>query len=95
MDRYSFIGHTRSIGLIGAMEFSADPASRKKFDSHHKIAAQAVAKIQENGVILRALPGDIIGFCPPLVISDAELDDMFGRVETALAGFETTASALR
>jgi hypothetical protein len=29
------------------------------------------------------------------VISDAELDDMFGRVETALAGFETTASALR
>jgi 4-aminobutyrate--pyruvate transaminase len=95
MDRFSFIGHTRSIGLIGAMEFSADPASRKKFASHHKIAAQAVAKIQENGVILRALPGDIIGFCPPLVISDAELDDMFARVETALAGFETTASALR
>jgi 4-aminobutyrate--pyruvate transaminase len=95
MDRFSFIGHTRSIGLIGAMEFSADPASRKKFDSHHKIAAQAVAKIQENGVILRALPGDIIGFCPPLVISDTELDDMFARVETALAGFEATAAALR
>ena len=77
------------------MEFSADPESRNKFDPHHKIAAQAVAKIQENGVILRALPGDIIGFCPPLVISDDEMDDMFARVETALADFETTASALR
>ena len=95
MDGFSFIGNTRSIGLIGAMEFSADPESRKKFDPHHKIAAQAVAKIQENGVILRALPGDIIGFCPPLVISDDEMDDMFARVETALADFETTASALR
>ncbi|HAO58634.1 MAG TPA: aspartate aminotransferase family protein [Alphaproteobacteria bacterium] len=95
MDRFSFIGNTRSIGLIGAMEFSADPESRNKFDPHHKIAAQAVAKIQENGVILRALPGDIIGFCPPLVISDDEMDDMFARVETALADFETTASALR
>jgi hypothetical protein len=30
-----------------------------------------------------------------LVISDAELDDMFARVETALAGFEATAAALR
>ena len=61
----------------------------------HKIAAQAVAHIQEQGVILRALPGDIIGICPPLVISDTELDDMFSRIETALKGFEIRAAELR
>ena len=95
MDRLPFIGNTRSVGMIGAMEFSSDPDSKAKFDPAHKIAARAVAVIQEHGVILRALPGDIIGFCPPLVINGDELDDMFDRVEAALDEFTATAEGLR
>ena len=95
MERFNFLGHTHSIGMIGPMEFSSDPASKAKFDAGHKIAAQAVAKIQEHGVILRALPGDIIGFCPPLVMNEAEMTDMFDRVEAALEGFTATADSLR
>ena len=95
MDRFDFIGNTRAIGLIGAMEFSADPHTRRKFDPAIKIAAQAVAKIQEHGVILRALPGDIVGFCPPLIITEAELDDMFDRIDAAMEAFAGTADAHR
>ena len=69
--------------------------SKVKFDPAHKFAARAVAVIQEHGVILRALPGDIIGFCPPLVINGDELDDMFDRVEAALDDFTATAESLR
>ena len=58
-------------------------------------AARAVAAIQAHGVILRALPGDIVGFCPPLVINGDELDDLFDRVEAALDGFAATAESLR
>ena len=82
MDRFDFIGNTRAIGLIGAMEFSSDPRNEVEIRPGHKIAAQAVAKIQDHGVILRALPGDIIGFVPPLVISEAEMNDMFDRIDT-------------
>ncbi|MEX0502269.1 aminotransferase [Alphaproteobacteria bacterium LSUCC0719] len=95
MDRFDFIGNTRAIGLIGAMEFSSDAATRGKFDPAVKIAAQAAAAIQENGVILRALPGDIVGFCPPLVITRAELDDMFDRIDDGMDRFATTVDALR
>ena len=95
MGRFAFIGNTRSVGMIGAMEFSSEPRSKAKFDPAHKIAARAVAVIQEHGVILRALPGDIIGFCPPLVINGDELDDMFDRVEAALDEFTATAESLR
>ena len=87
MDQYDFIGHVRSIGLIGAMEFTADKNTHQKFDDSHKIAAQAVAIIQNHGVILRALPGDIIGFCPPLIITKAELDDMFKRIHDATVSY--------
>ena len=95
MEQYDFIGNVRSIGLIGAMEFAAEKHSQQKFDASHKIAAQAVAIIQKHGVILRALPGDIIGFCPPLIISKAELDDMFKRIHGAMSDVAELAAKLR
>ena len=94
-DQFDFIGNTRAVGLIGGMEFCADPASGKKFDASIKIAAKAVTKIQDHGVILRALPGDIIGFCPPLIITETELTDLFDRVEAAMHDFQSTANSLR
>ena len=94
-DRFDFIGNVRAVGLIGAMEFCADSSSREKFDPAHKIAAKAVAKIQEHGVILRALPGDIVGFCPPLIISEGELHDMFDRVEAAMDALQPFAGEIR
>ena len=94
-DRFDFIGNVRAVGLIGAMEFCADSSSREKFDPAQKIAAKAVAKIQEHGVILRALPGDIVGFCPPLIISEGELHDMFDRVEAAMDALQPFADEIR
>ena len=94
-DRFDFIGNVRAIGLIGAIEFCADISGKEKFDPCHKIAATAIAKIQDHGVILRALPGDIIGFCPPLIISEEELHDLFDRVETAMEAMQTIADEIR
>ena len=94
-DRFDFIGNVRAIGLIGAIEFCADISGKEKFDPCHKIAATAIAKIQDHGVILRALPGDIIGFCPPLIISEEELHDLFDRVETAMETMQTIADEIR
>ena len=46
-------------------------------------------------MILRALPGDIIGFCPPLIITAAEIDDMFDRIESGLDDVSVLAAGLR
>ena len=94
-DRLDFIGNVRAIGLIGAIEFCANRSDREKFDPNHKIAAKAVTKIQEHGVILRALPGDIVGLCPPLIISEGELNDMFDRVEAAMDALQPFADEIR
>jgi 4-aminobutyrate--pyruvate transaminase len=77
------------------MEFCADRRSGGKFDPSHKIAAKAVAKIQEHGVILRALPGDIVGFCPPLIITEDELHDLFDQVELAMDAMQSIADEIR
>ena len=46
---------------------------------------------QEEGLIVRAI-GDALAICPPLIISDDEIDQLFDRLGTAL---DRTAAELR
>jgi 4-aminobutyrate--pyruvate transaminase len=38
----------------------------------------------DHGLIVRALVNDTIAFCPPLIISESQIDDMFGRFAKCL-----------
>jgi hypothetical protein len=38
----------------------------------------------ENGIITRALPGDALALCPPLIIKEGEIDEMFDRIGRTL-----------
>ena len=81
---HPLVGEARGIGLIGAVELVADKATKENFDPARKVAPSVAALAQDNGVILRAMAGDIIAFSPPLVISTAEIDEMMDRFEAAL-----------
>jgi adenosylmethionine-8-amino-7-oxononanoate aminotransferase len=61
----------------------ADPAQKVPFDPAFKIGARVVEHALDYGVILRPL-GDVISFCPPLIIRDAEIDFLFDAVSRAL-----------
>ncbi len=80
---HPLVGEARGIGLIGALEVVQDKASHKPFDGALAVAGKIVARAQEHGVILRAM-GDAIAFSPPLIISAAEIDEMFMRFGRAL-----------
>lgn len=84
LGEHPLIGHTRGVGLIGALELAADKETKTPFDPALGVAAQVVARAEQEGVILRAMAGDIIAFSPPLVISEAEIDDMMARFTRAL-----------
>ncbi len=79
------VGEARGIGLIGGLEIVADKASRAQFAPEAKMAARIVEACLEEGLILRPLPGDVVAVCPPLIIRDDEIDDLFDRLERGLA----------
>jgi 4-aminobutyrate---pyruvate transaminase len=86
-DRFAdhpLVGEVRGIGLIGAIELVADKNTRQNFDPTAKIGARWVKLIEQNGVISRAVPGDILCFSPPLIITAAEIDRMVDGVGRAL-----------
>jgi 4-aminobutyrate--pyruvate transaminase len=81
---HPLIGDARGIGLIGAVELVRDKATRESFTPKAGVAAHLVRRAQHHGAILRNMPGDIVAFSPPLIISEAEIDDMMACFAKAL-----------
>ncbi|HXV24922.1 MAG TPA: aspartate aminotransferase family protein [Alphaproteobacteria bacterium] len=81
--RHPLVGEARSIGLVGALELVADKRTKAPFAPPPKVALYAQARAQDHGLLLRAI-GDSVAFCPPLVITEREIDEMFRRWEPAL-----------
>jgi 4-aminobutyrate--pyruvate transaminase len=80
---HPLVGHGRAAGLVGAIELMADPAQKAPFDPALKVGARVVEHALDYGVILRPL-GDVISFCPPLIIKRSEIDFLFDAVTRAL-----------
>ncbi|WP_234686137.1 aminotransferase [Bradyrhizobium monzae] len=71
------VGEVRGVGLLGAVEFVADRQTKRRFDPELKVGARISKAARERGLIARAMPhGDILGFAPPLVVSETEIDEI-------------------
>jgi 4-aminobutyrate--pyruvate transaminase len=73
---HPLVGETRAKGLIGAIELVADKKTKRAFDPRKGVGALATEIMQENGLIVRSM-GDSIAFCPPLIIREDEINEMF------------------
>ncbi|MBC7799787.1 MAG: aspartate aminotransferase family protein [Gemmatimonadaceae bacterium] len=81
---HELVGEVRGVGLIAAVELSADKAARRPFDPKLKTVARLTKLCEKHGVIARGLPGDALAFSPPLIITEAEITEMLDRVGLAL-----------
>jgi L-2,4-diaminobutyrate transaminase len=71
------VGEVRGVGLLGAVEFVADRKTKRPFDPDLKIGVRISRAARDRGLIARAMPhGDILGFAPPLVVSEIEIDEI-------------------
>lgn len=82
---HPLVGEARGAGLIGAIEFVADKSTKQPFEPELKVAGQVFEECLRNGLILRALPsGDTVGICPPLIINESQVNDLFDILSEAL-----------
>ena len=81
---HPLVGEVRGRGLIGAVELVADKASGKAFDGG-VVGAFAQRACEQHGLIVRAVAGSSIAFCPPLIITQAQIDEMIEKFGKALA----------
>ncbi len=74
-------------GLMGGVELVADKATKKPFDPKLTVGMKALLACQQQGLMIRAV-GDVVILCPPLIITEPQIDEMFDRLKAALDGLE-------
>jgi 4-aminobutyrate--pyruvate transaminase len=84
LGEHPLVGEARGMGLMGGLELVADKRSKRAFDSKQGVAARCVRLAEEEGLIVRAVVGDTVTVCPPLIISADETDELFARLARAL-----------
>ena len=84
LEDHPLVGEARGVGLIGGIELVRDKRTREPYDPALKIAARVVENCTARGLLLRPLPGDVVGICPPLIITESEIDELFDRLAGAL-----------
>jgi 4-aminobutyrate--pyruvate transaminase len=80
---HPLVGDVRGVGLVAGLELVPDKPGRGVFDPVGAAGALVVARAQAHGLIVRAVQ-DTIAVCPPLVIGDAEVDELLRRLARAL-----------
>ena len=87
---HPLVGEVRGRGLLAGVELVRDKASGTPFDRAQKIGAICAQHCERRGLMLRAI-GDTLALCPPLVISETEIDELLTRLRGAL---DDTAASL-
>ena len=83
---HPLVGEAMSVGMMGAIEIVADKKTKASFDLPTVGAGLKVAThAQALGLFVRNM-GDRVAICPPLIINETELGDLFGRLHQAFDG---------
>jgi L-2,4-diaminobutyrate transaminase len=81
-----FVGEVRGVGMLAAIEFVADRDRKLRFDPALKVGARISKAARDRQLIARAMPhGDILGFAPPLIMTESEVDEMMEITAAAIA----------
>jgi len=80
---HPLVGETRGRGLIGAIELVANKETKAPFDAKQGVGAHCMERCEDNGLIVRSL-GDSVAFCPPLIITEDQVHEVFDKFGKSL-----------
>ncbi|MBW2716391.1 MAG: aspartate aminotransferase family protein [Deltaproteobacteria bacterium] len=80
---HALVGESRGVGLIGGCEMVADKKTGRAFAEPGKVGAYCMNRCHEHGLIVRNI-GDTVALCPPLIITESEISELFDRLERAI-----------
>ncbi len=80
---HPMVGEVRGKGLIAALELVSNKTTGATIPGG-KGGAAAVKACQDEGLILRAVAGNALAFCPPLIITRGEVDEMLKRAKAGV-----------
>lgn len=94
LDDHPMVGQARSLGLIGAVEIVAEKGTNHRFKGEEGHAGPVVRDICiKNGLMVRGIRDSIV-MCPPLIATEAEIDQIIDTIGRSLTEAEPILRAL-
>jgi len=93
MQKYPLIGDVRGQGLLMAFELMVDRQTKAALPKHLNAFNRLVEIAYQNGLIIYSrrtrggLSGDHFLVCPPMIIDDAQMDELIGLLDKSLGQF--------
>ena len=93
MQKYPIIGDVRGKGLLLAFELMADRQTKAPLPADLRAFDRLVEIAYENGLIIYSrrtrggLSGDHFLVCPPMIVTEAQIDEIIALLDTSLSQF--------
>jgi 4-aminobutyrate--pyruvate transaminase len=82
-DGHPLVGEVRGKGLIAAVELVANKETKQAFQGG-SVGYYAMQACQNHGLITRAVAGSALALCPPLIITEAQIDQIIDIMRKAV-----------
>jgi 4-aminobutyrate--pyruvate transaminase len=81
---HPLVGEVRGRGMLVAAEMVADKTTGQAFEDG-AVGAYAAQRCQQNGLIVRAVAGSSLALCPPLILTETQVDEIMEKLKVSLA----------
>lgn len=77
LEDHPLVGEVRGVGLIAAIELTADKAGRKPFDPVGRVGTLCRDHCIREGLVMRAVRDSMV-LSPPLILERSQIDELIG-----------------
>jgi 4-aminobutyrate--pyruvate transaminase len=81
---HPLVGEAHGVGLIGGLQLVKDKASKALFAPSQAVAPLVGKACEAAGLMARPLFDNRVAVCPPLIIDEAQIDELFARFRKGL-----------
>jgi 4-aminobutyrate--pyruvate transaminase len=81
---HPLVGEASGVGLIGGLQLVKDKATKTCFAPAQAVAPLVAKACEAAGLMVRGLFDNRVAVCPPLIIAESEIDELFARFRKGL-----------
>jgi adenosylmethionine-8-amino-7-oxononanoate aminotransferase len=93
---YPMVGDVRGMGMMAGVEFVQDQVAKTPFPGAAQVSRRVAAAAMERGLVVYPLTGtvdgvagDMIKLTPPLIATEAQIDEIMAILHASLAAVQT------